>query len=94
VHRLSPITDRFSIDRGRVSYILVDETMIQIGKVKVWLWVAFEAERRLFLGFHISYQRNVWDAWVFLKRLRSRYGRNPSIQMERLGILKLAGGFD
>lgn len=77
VQRLAPIVDRFSVDRRMVSIILVDETMFQIGCFKVWLWVAFEPERRLFLGFHISYHCNIWDAWIFLKRLRSRYGRKP-----------------
>jgi len=71
------MVDRFSIDRRMVSSVLVDETLIQVGCFKLWLWVAFEPERRLFLGFHIGYQRNVWDAWIFLKRLRSRYGRKP-----------------
>lgn len=77
MHRLAPIVGRFQIDRRMVSCILVDETMIQIARVKVWLWVAFEPCNRAFLGFHISYQTNILDAYVFLKRLRHRYGRKP-----------------
>lgn len=75
MHRLAPIVERFSMDRRMVSCIFVDETMIQIADVKVWLWMAFEPEHRAFLGFHISYHCNVWDAYIFLKSLRSRYGR-------------------
>jgi len=77
VQRLAPISNRFHADRRMVSFILIDETMIHIARLEVWLWVAFEPERRVFLGFHISYQRNTWDAYIFLKHLRSRYGRKP-----------------
>jgi putative transposase len=75
MHRLAPIVGRFQIDRRMVSCILVDETMIQIAKARVWLWVAFEPEHRAFLGFHISYHCNIWDAHIFLEQLRSKYGR-------------------
>lgn len=51
--------------------------MFQVARFKVWLWVAFEPNRKFFLGFHISYQCNLLDAYLFLKVLRSRYGRKP-----------------
>jgi putative transposase len=32
---------------------------------------------RTFLAFHVSYNRSILDAHIFLKRLRQRYGMKP-----------------
>ncbi len=77
VQRLAPICDRFDVDRRLVSLIFVDETMIRIRGREAWVWVAFEPGLRVFLAFHISYNRSILDAHTFLKRLRSRYGMKP-----------------
>ncbi|MEM2897297.1 MAG: DDE-type integrase/transposase/recombinase [Candidatus Bathyarchaeia archaeon] len=60
-----------------VECILIDEAQIKIGDKEAWVWLAFEPYRKAFLGFHISFTRNSLDAWIFLKRLRRRYGFKP-----------------
>jgi len=60
-----------------VHSILIDETMIRIGPSEAWVWIAFDPLYRLFLGFRISRQRNILDAYCFIRHLRSRYGRKP-----------------
>jgi len=77
VQRLAPVCDRFDVDRKLVRIIFVDETMIRIRGREAWVWVAFEPGLRVFLAFHVSYNRSILDAHTFLKRLRSRYGRKP-----------------
>jgi transposase-like protein len=77
VQRLAPICDRFSVDRRRVKRIFVDETMIHIRGSQAWIWVAYEPSLRVFLYFRVSYNQSGLDAYLFLKELRSRYGRKP-----------------
>jgi putative transposase len=77
VQRLAPLCDRFDVDRKLVRTIFVDETMIKIRGRQAWVWVAFEPGLRAFLAFRISYNQSVPDAYLFLKELRSRYGRKP-----------------
>jgi len=43
------------------------------------VWIAFDPLHRQFLGFRISYQRNILDAYCFIRHLRSRYGRKKPI---------------
>ncbi len=92
VQRLAPICDRFDADRSPVRIILVDETMIRIRGREARVWVAFEPGLRVFLAFHVSYNRSILDAHTFLKRLRSRYGMKPIWTDEGPSILKLVGG--
>jgi putative transposase len=77
VQRLAPICDRFDVDRALVRVIFVDETMIRIRGRQAWVWVAFEPGLKVFLAFHVSYNRSILDAHMFLKRLRHTYGRKP-----------------
>jgi putative transposase len=77
VQRLAPVCDRFDVDRKLVRIIFVDETMIRIKGREAWVWVAFEPGLRTFLAFHVSYNRSILDAHIFLKRLRQRYGMKP-----------------
>ena len=51
--------------------------MIRIGPSEAWVCIAFDPLHRQFLGFRISYQRNILDAYYFIRHLRSRYGRKP-----------------
>jgi putative transposase len=76
-HRFSFLASRFRVRRGSVHSILIDETMIHIGGREAWVWIAFDPLHRQFLGFRISYQRNILDAYYFIRHLRSRYGRKP-----------------
>ncbi len=39
------------------------------------VWVAFEPGLRTFLGFRITYNQSIPDTCLFLKELRSMYGR-------------------
>jgi|SRR5580658_111876 putative transposase len=78
VQRLAPVCDGFDVDRRLVSSIFVDETMIKVKGRQAWLWVAFEPGLRAFLAFRVSYHpQSIPDAYLFLKELRSRYGRKP-----------------
>jgi putative transposase len=77
VQRLAPVCDRFDVDRRLVRVIFVDETMIRIRGRQAWVWVAFEPGLKVFLAFHVSYNRSILDAHTFLKRLRHTYGRKP-----------------
>ena len=77
VQRLAPICDRFDVDRRLVRTIFVDETMIRIKGRQAWVWVAYEPALRAFLGFRVSYNQSILDAYLFLKEVRRRYGRRP-----------------
>jgi len=77
VRRLAPICDRFDVDRGLVSSIFVDETMVKVKGRQMWVWVAFEPGLRTFLAFRISYNQSTLDAYLFLRELRSKYGLKP-----------------
>jgi putative transposase len=77
VQRLAPIADRLDVDRRVVRCLLVDETMIRVGGLQAWVWVAFEPHLRCFLAFHLSWQQSSLAAYLFLKELRARYGRRP-----------------
>src|SRR5574342_536385 len=60
----------------RVSAFLIDETMIQIGGTKAWLWVAVEPVYRVVLGVYISRHRNMLVTEHFLYSLVEKYGRH------------------
>ncbi len=77
VQRLAPVCDRFDVDRRRVRRIFVDETMIRVRGRQAWVWVAYEPVLKVFLGFRVSYNQSILDAYLFLKELRRRYGLKP-----------------
>src|SRR5574342_1434999 len=61
----------------RVSAFLIDETMIQIGNTKSWLWIiAVEPVHRVVLGVYISRHRNMLVTEHFLYSLVEKYGRH------------------
>jgi transposase-like protein len=64
--KFANLADRFKVNR--VSCILIDETQVQIGKDKAWVWLAFEPYKRAFLGFHISWTRKQPNCLAFLKK--------------------------
>ena len=43
--------------RKRIPAFIIDETFIQIGNQKYWLWVGMEPVHRTILGMHISNER-------------------------------------
>ena len=67
--------DSFDADKKDVKVIFIDETEINIGRKKAWLWVAYEPQLKAFLSFHISWYQNSLDAYYFIKKLVKKYGR-------------------
>jgi len=78
--------DSFDVDKHGVNSIFIDETEINVGGKKAWLWVAYEPQLKAFLSFHISWHQNSLDAYYFI----SLYGRLFT-QMELFGTLMRAG---
>jgi putative transposase len=60
----------------RVSAFLIDETMVQIGSDKAWLWIAIEPIHKQILGVYISRHRNMIVAGSFLRSLVKVYGKH------------------
>ena len=50
--------------------------MVKIKGREAWIWVAYEPVLRVFLRFRISFNQSGLDAYLFLKEVRARYGRN------------------
>jgi putative transposase len=61
--------------RKRVSALIIDETIIQIGDQNFWLWICIEPVHRSVLGIYISEERNMFVAENFIRSLVSRYGK-------------------
>ena len=61
---------------SKVSSILIDETMLQIGFDQAWLWIAAEPIHRQILGVYISRHRNMLDTESFLRTLIKIYGKH------------------
>ena len=55
---------------------MIDETQLQIGSTKSWIWVAVEPIHRVVLGIYISRHRNMLVAESFIKSLIEIYGRH------------------
>jgi putative transposase len=48
--------------RKRVSAFIIDETIIQIGNSRFWLWIFIEPAHKSVLGIYISKERNMFVA--------------------------------
>jgi hypothetical protein len=79
---------KFYLKRTRVAAFILDETMLQIGSVYAWLWVAIEPVHRQVLGVHVSRHSNMLVAEYFLRSLIKVYGKYLYIQMADHGILR------
>ena len=63
--------------RKRISSIIIDETVIQIGWKKYYLlWIAIEPLHNTILGIHISKKKNMFVARQFLQSLQVKYCKN------------------
>ena len=63
--------------RKRISSIIIDETVIQIGWKKYYLlWIAIEPVHKTLFGIHISKSRNMLIARQFLQSLIIKYGKH------------------
>jgi hypothetical protein len=55
IQKYSFVFDSFDVDKHDVNSIFIDETEINIGGKKAWLWVAYEPQLKAFLSFYISW---------------------------------------
>ena len=62
--------------RKRVSAFIIDETVIQVGNQKYWLWFCIEPINSSVLGIYISEDRNMIVAEKFIRSLVSKYGEH------------------
>ena len=62
--------------RKRVSGVIIDETVIQIGNQHFWLWICIEPIDKSVLGIYISEERNMLVAERFNRSLVSKYGKH------------------
>jgi len=69
VHINFIILTSFDVDKHGVNSIFIDETEINVGGKKAWLWVAYEPQLKAFLSFHISWHQNSLDVYYFIRKL-------------------------
>jgi len=62
--------------RKRVSAFIIDETVIQVGNQKYWLWFCIEPIHSSVLAIYISEERNMLVAEKFIRSLVSKYGKH------------------
>ena len=62
--------------RKRVSTFIIDETIIQVGNQKYWLWFCIEPINSSVFGIHISKERNMFVDEKFIRSLVSKYGKH------------------
>ena len=55
----------------RVSAFIIDETVIQVGNQKYWLWICIEPINSSVLGIYISKDRNMLVAEKLIRSLVS-----------------------
>lgn len=71
MHRFGELAREY-VSQERARVVIVDETMVNVGGRRVWLWVAIEPERRILIALHLSKTRNILVAYSFLNMLRQR----------------------
>ena len=54
--------------RKRVSALIIDETVIQVGSQHFWLWICIEPVHKTILGMNISEEKNMFVAENFIDR--------------------------
>ena len=53
--RYTFLADRFKVDRPKIIQVLfVDETLIKIGGLEYWPWIAYEHNMDVWLMMHLS----------------------------------------
>ena len=62
--------------RKRVSALIIDETVIQVGSQHFWLWFCIEPVHSSVLGIYISEERNMLVAEKFIRSLVDKYGKH------------------
>ena len=62
----------------KVSEFIIDETLLKVGEICVWLWVAIEPiDKIIVLGIRISIERSILVAEQFIQKLATEYGKHP-----------------
>ena len=74
--------------RKRVSALIIDETVIQIGSKHFWLWFCIEPVHSSVLGIHISEERNMLVAEKFIRSLYPNTENIQCIQTVVHGMMK------
>jgi transposase-like protein len=62
--------------RKRISALIIDETVIQIGNRQYWLWYCIEPIHNSVLGIFLSEERNMLVAEIFIRSLVFKYGKH------------------
>src|SRR3954447_1051795 len=62
--------------KSRIVAFIIDETIVQIGDIDAWLWVAIEPIHNRILGVSISRHRNMLVDESFLRSLIKLYGKH------------------
>ena len=62
--------------RKRVTALIIDETIIQIGNHHFWLWFCIEVIHSSVLGIFLSEERNMLVAEKFIQSLVSKYRKH------------------
>jgi putative transposase len=60
--------------KKRVSALIIDATIIQIGNQHFWLWICIAPVHSAVLGIYISEERNMKVAEKFIRSLIEKYG--------------------
>src|SRR6188472_4084862 len=64
--------------KSKVSEFIIDETLLKVGEICVWLWVAIEPiDKIIVLGIRISIERSILVAEQFIQKLATEYGKHP-----------------
>lgn len=71
VHKFSKLAIKH-ISQEKADVALVDETAVNVGGRRVWLWVVVEPERRTLIALYLSEARNILIAYSFLSMLKRR----------------------
>ena len=71
VHRLAHRAQELILAE-RAQTAIVDETAVNVGGRRAWLWVAIEPERRAVLALALTWTRNSLAAYSLLASLRRR----------------------
>ncbi|MEM2169155.1 MAG: hypothetical protein QW186_05070 [Candidatus Bathyarchaeia archaeon] len=72
VHRFGSISKAFHL--GRAKTAIVDGRTVVIRGVEAWIWMALEPISRRTLSLELSWTRSNLTAYLFLKRLKEKYG--------------------
>ncbi len=63
--------------RKKISGFIIDETLVKIGSVHMWIWVDIELKSREILTLNISKERNILIAERFISSLVQIHEKHP-----------------